>query len=320
MNKEVMVAIGVLTVSLGLLIVALRGPSTPDAPANDPLTRADPSPPPQVASRPGGSGGLSGLNDLSMTTPASGSNAALPDDDGLVFFDPPLPPAGQSEAAHSTPQNPPNTLAELASHERDDHAVDTEEPLLGTFQGLPPVSELPGAEDLAHVTPGRAASDEPTFGNTLAADARGQRTYVVKSGDTLSRISQQFYGTGARYRLIEEANPGLDARNLSIGQRLVIPASGRSSAGASMATGVASERVYVVQANDSYYTIAKAHLGDGNRWREIQGPNADILPEDLRVGDKLRLPAPGAVATASAGGRPAGGASAGGTNAHRGRR
>jgi LysM repeat protein len=51
------------------------------------------------------------------------------------------------------------------------------------------------------------------------------RAYVVKPGDTLARIAQQFYGNPAQWRRIEEANKGtLGERSvLKPGMTLVIP-------------------------------------------------------------------------------------------------
>ncbi|MBM4039304.1 MAG: LysM peptidoglycan-binding domain-containing protein [Planctomycetes bacterium] len=49
--------------------------------------------------------------------------------------------------------------------------------------------------------------------------------YIVQPGDTLSGLSQRFYGTARHWRRILEANPGLTERNLRIGRRIRIPSS-----------------------------------------------------------------------------------------------
>lgn len=53
----------------------------------------------------------------------------------------------------------------------------------------------------------------------------GQKTYTVKSGDTLSKISHHFYGDAAKYEDIFYANRDKieDPNNLSVGTELVIP-------------------------------------------------------------------------------------------------
>lgn len=55
--------------------------------------------------------------------------------------------------------------------------------------------------------------------------AGGGRTYVVRRGDTLGKISQRFYGTTRRYMEIYEANRDRmsSPSNISVGQTLIIP-------------------------------------------------------------------------------------------------
>ena len=51
------------------------------------------------------------------------------------------------------------------------------------------------------------------------------RTYKVQSGDTLSKISRQFYGDANQYMRIFEANRNQlsDPNRIQVGQELVIP-------------------------------------------------------------------------------------------------
>jgi hypothetical protein len=51
------------------------------------------------------------------------------------------------------------------------------------------------------------------------------RTYTVRAGDTLSKISQQFYGNANQYMKIFEANRGRlqSPDKIEAGQQLVIP-------------------------------------------------------------------------------------------------
>jgi nucleoid-associated protein YgaU len=54
---------------------------------------------------------------------------------------------------------------------------------------------------------------------------QNQRRYTVKSGDTLSKISSQFYGNANQYMRIFEANRNIlqDPNKINPGQELVIP-------------------------------------------------------------------------------------------------
>jgi nucleoid-associated protein YgaU len=58
-----------------------------------------------------------------------------------------------------------------------------------------------------------------------ASGGQNQRTYIVKAGDTLSKISQQFYGSPEEYRKIFDANRGVlrDPNTIRPGQELAIP-------------------------------------------------------------------------------------------------
>jgi nucleoid-associated protein YgaU len=53
----------------------------------------------------------------------------------------------------------------------------------------------------------------------------GGQSYTVKSGDTLSKISQQYYGSASEYMRIFYANRDTlsDPDKIQVGQRLIIP-------------------------------------------------------------------------------------------------
>jgi nucleoid-associated protein YgaU len=52
----------------------------------------------------------------------------------------------------------------------------------------------------------------------------GAQTYTVKPGDSLSKISKQFYGDAGKYMTIARANNLQDPDKIKAGQELVIPA------------------------------------------------------------------------------------------------
>jgi nucleoid-associated protein YgaU len=68
--------------------------------------------------------------------------------------------------------------------------------------------------------PAAAAASAPA-----PAPAPAQRTHVVVDGDTLTRISVEYYGTSRRWQDIFDANRGTlsSPGALSIGATLVIP-------------------------------------------------------------------------------------------------
>ena len=61
---------------------------------------------------------------------------------------------------------------------------------------------------------------------TAASTDVASETYEVQSGDTLLTIAQQYYGDGAQWRRIYDANKdtiGADPDKLKIGMKLTIP-------------------------------------------------------------------------------------------------
>jgi nucleoid-associated protein YgaU len=52
----------------------------------------------------------------------------------------------------------------------------------------------------------------------------GEQEYTVQSGDSLSKISQRFYGNANRYMEIAKANNIADPNKIAPGQKLKIPA------------------------------------------------------------------------------------------------
>jgi len=64
-----------------------------------------------------------------------------------------------------------------------------------------------------------------TVDTALAPSASSGRTYKVKSGDTLSRISKEFYGDPNQYMKIFEANRDKlsNPDRIQVGQELVVP-------------------------------------------------------------------------------------------------
>jgi nucleoid-associated protein YgaU len=51
----------------------------------------------------------------------------------------------------------------------------------------------------------------------------GGKTYTIKPGDNLWKISKEVYGDATKYPRIIEANPGLNPDNMKVGTKIVIP-------------------------------------------------------------------------------------------------
>ena len=73
---------------------------------------------------------------------------------------------------------------------------------------------------------GGGGSAESTDEGTGGEEASSGQTYTVKPGDNLWNIAKQFYGSGAMYTKIYEANKDLIGGNPNLifpGQQLIIP-------------------------------------------------------------------------------------------------
>jgi len=87
----------------------------------------------------------------------------------------------------------------------------------------------PGYSDLTvdfSINPSLApAASSAGAGSVGSSAGGGMQTYTVKSGDTLSKIAQQFYGSANQYMRIFEANQDKlsDPNKIQVGQQLKIP-------------------------------------------------------------------------------------------------
>ena len=123
-----------------------------------------------------------------------------------------------------------------------------------------------------------------------AATRQPTQTYVVKSGDTLSSIAQHWFGDGSKWDLIVDANPGMDAHRLKLGQRIVLPA--RTATRSAVDRSARGATTHIVRSGDSLSSIAKMYYGEATRWRKIYDANRSQLysPDDLSTGQKLVIP------------------------------
>lgn len=177
------------------------------------------------------------------------------------------------------------------------------------------------ASSRLHEDPPRAAAlgrqPEPPLPAPL--EALGHVRYVVKPGDTLSRIAAKHYGSRSRRFVdaIVDANRSVISNPdvVRAGVELMLPnlqgrtASSRQAPGHQQVddnrnVSVASPgrsttpneqrptRWYQIKKNDRYVSIARSQLGDASRWRELFELNRDKFPDPQRIreGVRIRLP------------------------------
>lgn len=109
--------------------------------------------------------------------------------------------------------------------------------------------------------------------------------YAVAKGDSLAKIAKK---NGVSVKALEAANPGVVPTKLKIGQKLVIPASTKTSteAAPAVATSDAGTASYTVKSGDSLTKIAKAHHTTA---KAIEAANG-MTTTKIKVGQKIKIP------------------------------
>jgi LysM repeat protein len=127
--------------------------------------------------------------------------------------------------------------------------------------------------------------------------------YTVIKGDTFASIAKK---SGVTTKAIQEANPGVDAKKLKIGQKLHLPSGGStanasasipaSAPGAADTSASGGEQTYKVKSGDTLTSIAKHfHV----TIKSIQSAN-HLTTTSIKVGQSLKVPGSAAAAPASA--------------------
>jgi LysM repeat protein len=119
------------------------------------------------------------------------------------------------------------------------------------------------------------------------APAAGGSEYVVVKGDSLAKIAKK---NGVSTKALQAANPGVVPTKLKVGQKLTIPAGGKTSADAvapaSVAGGDTGGASYTVKSGDTLTKIAKKN---GTTAKAIQAANG-LTTTKIHVGQKLKIP------------------------------
>jgi LysM repeat protein len=158
-------------------------------------------------------------------------------------------------------------------------AMDTNLPPMSVSN--PPVTVPPVATNPPVIIP-PVAPVEP-----LAPAAATGSEYVVVKGDSPAKIAKK---NGVSTKALLAANPGLVPTKLKVGQKLTIPAGGKTSADAAApsvaAGGDTGGATYTVKSGDTLTKIAKKN---GTTAKAIQAANG-LSTTKIKVGQKLKIP------------------------------
>lgn len=131
-----------------------------------------------------------------------------------------IAPASEDDAATGAPAStPPARTAGTPATKSNDLSLNLE--TMPTVRTRPPARNEPAPR-----TAPASTATKPSAPAAAPANARtGGRSHVVQAGDTLSKLSQKYYGTRARWKDILQANRATmkNENDLHVGQQLVIP-------------------------------------------------------------------------------------------------
>jgi len=155
---------------------------------------------------------------------------------------------------------------------------------------------VPSSGTLARVAPVvPKAAREPemsglrvTPGIVTVNDAMVSRK--VERGDSWWKLAETYLGNGARWRELRGMNAAGTNRPelLLLGSTVLVPTG-------VVGRGKPVEKSVTVQKGDTLWGLARQHLGRGAAWKCLAEANPELgEPEQLRIGERLMLPAEGA--------------------------
>lgn len=124
-----------------------------------------------------------------------------------------------------------------------------------------------------------------------------EKKYLVKEGDSLWQIAEEFYGSGYNAYDIAVVNNITDPNIITPGQQLILPKvtpkppiKGEIQKAASSEKVTIKQTKYTVQKGDYLWKIALEAYGDGYAWVKIASTNNLTNPDLIYQGNILILP------------------------------
>lgn len=93
--------------------------------------------------------------------------------------------------------------------------------------------------------------------------------YTIRENDSLSKISEQVYGSQSFWPAIAKVNNIASPNSILVGNKLQLPAKEELAQTQTADTST----TYQVQAGDTFFTIAEKVYGDGSRWQVLHSAN-----------------------------------------------
>lgn len=180
---------------------------------------------------------------------------------------------------------------------RDTAPSQAERPLTQRDRSPPPAPRNDPPPQVREVDP----AADPTPPRPIAVVPPEFFDHVVKSGETFTSIAEKYYGDPRLAHAIAEANPFVSPTSLRPGRTIRVAKDPNNIQGKPVKPPTkpdetakpSAQREYVVASGDTLSGIAKRLLGSTRYAEDIYRANRDRLasPDDLRVGQTLRIPA-----------------------------
>ncbi|MFO1459607.1 MAG: LysM peptidoglycan-binding domain-containing protein [Verrucomicrobiota bacterium] len=193
--------------------------------------------------------------------------------------------------------SPPAVSAETNAPHADPFAVPTNA-VVATPEPL--TNPIPPVVNPTLTTPPPVVPSVPVEG-TASGGATSE--HVVQKGEIAAKIARSH---GISLKQLQEANPGIDLAKLKVNQKLQVPAAASThSTGSSSDAGGGSglnapagnQATHTVKGGDNLSRIAKKY---GVTVKELRAANG-LKSNDIKVGQRLKIPAHGDGAKASSG-------------------
>lgn len=168
------------------------------------------------------------------------------------------------------------------------------------------VTDQPGSITAA-VQPQPRVIVQPSSTPTQNTTRTAWKTHTVAEGDSLYRLAATYLGDGEKWRELQKINADVlgDGTNLKVGMKIKVvqatvttvavkpaaPAKAPAKAEPKKEQPKQAQRSYVVLKGDNLGTISQKLLGSSRRMAEIVKLNGLKDPNDIRVGQTLKIPA-----------------------------
>jgi nucleoid-associated protein YgaU len=117
--------------------------------------------------------------------------------------------------------------------------------------------------------------------------------YVIKAGDSLWSIAEQFYKSGYNWVDLQKANNIADADVINTGSTIIVPVVTpivpKTGMVSSTAAPTPKEKSYTVVHGDDLWNIALREYGSGYKWVDIAKANNLVNPGIIHAGNVLKL-------------------------------